>query len=60
MLPMPLPMPPLEQAMQWHKHRTLDPGLAWLRGLMQQAAQAMLADPSLASPVRAALDEAPH
>jgi len=38
-LPVPLPMPAFEQAMQWHKHRSLDPGLLWLRRLMQQAAQ---------------------
>jgi LysR family nod box-dependent transcriptional activator len=47
LLPVPLPMPPLEQATQWHKYRTLDPGLVWLRKLMQQAAAAMLADPAL-------------
>ena len=41
LLPLPLPMPPFEQAMQWHKHRSLDPGLVWLRGLMQQAARAL-------------------
>lgn len=48
LLPMPLPVPLFEQAMQWHKYRTLDPGLVWLRSLMQQAATAMLADPTLA------------
>jgi DNA-binding transcriptional LysR family regulator len=42
LLPLPLPMPPFEQAMQWHKYRSLDPGLLWLRTLMQQAARAML------------------
>jgi len=47
LLPVPLPMPPLEQAMQWHRHRTRDPGLVWLRELMQRAAGAMLADPTL-------------
>ncbi len=36
-LPLPLPMPVFEQAMQWHKHRTNDPGLAWLRSLLTQA-----------------------
>lgn len=39
LLPVPLPMPAFEQAMQWHKYRSLDPGLLWLRGLMQQAAK---------------------
>jgi len=36
-LPMPLPMKHLAQSMQWHKYRTQDPGLLWLRGLLQQA-----------------------
>jgi LysR family nod box-dependent transcriptional activator len=47
LLPLPLPMPALEQAMQWHKYRTLDPGLVWLRTLMQQASAAMNQDPTL-------------
>lgn len=42
-LPLPLPMPPFEQVMQWHKHRTNDPGLVWLRGLLMQAAAEMQA-----------------
>jgi hypothetical protein len=29
----------MEQAMQWHKFRTNDPGLTWLRGLMTEAAR---------------------
>lgn len=41
LLPVPLPMPVFEQAMQWHKHRSLDPGILWLRGLLQEAAQVM-------------------
>jgi LysR family transcriptional regulator, nod-box dependent transcriptional activator len=40
-LPVPLPMPPLEQAMQWHKYRATDPGLIWLRQLLKDAAAAM-------------------
>ena len=48
LLPVPLPMPPLEQVMQWHKYRSLDPGLVWLRNLIKQAAEEMLADPTLA------------
>ncbi len=27
--------------MQWHKYRSTDPGLSWLRGLLQQAARVM-------------------
>lgn len=38
LLPVPLPMPELEQTMQWHKYRAQDPGLVWLRTLLQQAA----------------------
>lgn len=41
LLPMPLPMPPLEQAMQWHKYRSTDPGITWLRELLLQAARSM-------------------
>lgn len=40
-LPVPLPMPQLEQAMQWHKYRAADPGLIWLRQLLKDAAAAM-------------------
>ena len=31
LLPVPLTMPPMEQAMQWHKYRNNDLALAWLR-----------------------------
>jgi LysR family nod box-dependent transcriptional activator len=47
--PVPLPMKNLHQAVQWHKYRTRDPGLVWLRGLLREAADAMgpgLGDPS--------------
>ena len=37
--PTPMKIDPMEQAMQWHKFRTNDPGLSWLRGLMVEAAQ---------------------
>jgi hypothetical protein len=29
----------MEQSVQWHKFRTNDPGLVWLRGLLAQASQ---------------------
>lgn len=45
-LPVPLPMPQLEQAMQWHKYRANDPGLIWLRQLLKDAAALMLAGDS--------------
>lgn len=37
----PLDIPPLEQAMQWHKYRSSDPGLLWLIGLLREAAREM-------------------
>ena len=42
----PVPVPAMEQAMQWHKYRTLDPGLVWLRGLMHEAVRRMDAEAS--------------
>lgn len=39
--PLPLALPPMHQAVQWHKHRTSDPGLAWMRGLLKEAVVAM-------------------
>jgi LysR family nod box-dependent transcriptional activator len=40
----PLPSPAMQQTMQWHKYRTLDPGLVWLRGLLQEAVLCMDAE----------------
>ncbi|UUX95122.1 LysR family transcriptional regulator [Aquabacterium sp. J223] len=37
--PPPLPLS-MSQTMQWHKYRSQDPGLVWLRGLMHAAAAA--------------------
>lgn len=37
LLPLPMPMKHMEQDMQWHKYRTQDPGLVWLRELLHQA-----------------------
>ncbi len=36
--PTPTKIEPMEQAMQWHKFRTKDPALAWLRDLLTEAA----------------------
>lgn len=36
--PVPMPMKTLHQAMQWHKYRSRDPGLIWLRDLLREAA----------------------
>jgi len=40
-LPCPIAIPPMEQALQWHKYRTQDEGLVWLRGLFRQAGEAV-------------------
>jgi DNA-binding transcriptional LysR family regulator len=37
--PTPMKFDAMEQAMQWHKFRTNDPALSWLRGLIVEAAQ---------------------
>ena len=37
--PTPLLFDKMEQAVQWHKFRTNDPGLTWLRGLLAEAAR---------------------
>lgn len=50
LLPVPFPLPELEQVMQWHRHRATDPGLMWLRQLMAQAAMELKTDPSLNDP----------
>lgn len=39
--PCPLPLPPMQQALQWHRYRTQDPGLVWLRQAMRDAVGAM-------------------
>lgn len=38
---LPVPVPKMEQAMQWHQHRTSDSGLRSLRALLKEAAEAM-------------------
>ena len=37
----PLPITSMEQGLQWHKYRTQDPGLVWLRDLLHRAAARM-------------------
>jgi DNA-binding transcriptional LysR family regulator len=39
--PTPIPIDAMEQSMQWHKFRTNDPGLTWLRNLLVEAARRM-------------------
>ncbi|MDQ0072022.1 DNA-binding transcriptional LysR family regulator [Variovorax boronicumulans] len=38
---LPAPALVLEQVQQWHRHRTRDPGLVWVRGLLHAAAARM-------------------
>ena len=38
---LPVPMGHMQQAVQWHRYRTQDPGLVWLRGLLGQSVQRM-------------------
>lgn len=38
---LPLDLPPLTQSMQWHKYRSDDAGLLWVRMLLQQAAHSV-------------------
>lgn len=49
--PPPLPITAMEQGLQWHKYRTSDPGLVWLRGLLKRAVLRM--DAALAVPATA-------
>lgn len=37
----PLPIVAMEQGLQWHKYRTQDPGLVWLRALLRRAVARM-------------------
>jgi LysR family nod box-dependent transcriptional activator len=39
--PTPMPFDRMEQSGQWHKFRTNDPGLIWLRGMLAEAARHM-------------------
>jgi DNA-binding transcriptional LysR family regulator len=39
--PMPVKIEPMTQVMQWHKYRSNDPGLVWLRNALKIAAREM-------------------
>jgi LysR family transcriptional regulator, nod-box dependent transcriptional activator len=39
--PPPIPIAAMEQSVQWHKYRSQDPGLMWLRGLLKKAVERM-------------------
>ena len=45
MKPSPIPLPKVRQTMQWHKFRSNDPGVIWLRELLLKAVDRMNADP---------------
>lgn len=38
-LPPPVEIPVLQQVVQWHKHRSAEPGLLWLRGVLEEEAK---------------------
>jgi DNA-binding transcriptional LysR family regulator len=40
-LPPPMPIPEIQQVIQWHKYRGSDGGLRWLRDLMREGAENM-------------------
>lgn len=44
--PLPIPIPPARQMVQWHEYRAHDPGIVWLRTMMQQAARDLNLDSS--------------
>ena len=35
---LPIPLPPLRQSLQWHEHRSRDPGLVWMRAALRTVA----------------------
>jgi DNA-binding transcriptional LysR family regulator len=37
--PMPIPLPPLQMNMQWHRYHNHDAGTRWLCGILREAAQ---------------------
>ncbi|NWK79545.1 LysR family transcriptional regulator, partial [Aquitalea sp. LB_tupeE] len=37
----PLPLAQMHQMMQWHRYRTNDPGIEWLRRVILESAQEM-------------------
>ena len=49
----PVVLPRMAQSVQWHKYRSRDPGLVWLRGLLHQAVEEMDAPPQPALPTSA-------
>jgi DNA-binding transcriptional LysR family regulator len=42
--PLPFPWTRLDEVLQWHGHRSRDPGLVWLRGIFEEAAAMMMSE----------------
>jgi len=54
-VPLPVPLPVLEEAMMWHPRLDRDAGHAWLRGVLRETAAALPAvgrEPQAAVPLR--------
>lgn len=45
-LPCPIPISPIIVAVQWHRYQTLDPAIAWTRGVLQELGAALEAGKS--------------
>lgn len=43
LLPLPLEMPTLTEAIQWHKFFDLDPGIAWIKNILKEVANTQIA-----------------
>jgi LysR family transcriptional regulator, nod-box dependent transcriptional activator len=60
----PFELPPLAEAMQWHRHFNADPGTLWLRGVLKEVARNMeplrLTEPEQRGPVLAFPDSVAH
>jgi DNA-binding transcriptional LysR family regulator len=57
LVPIPLPMPVLEEAMMWHPRLDRDAGHAWLRGMLRETAAAL---PRLGREPRAPMHHRPR
>lgn len=50
LFPLPLPMPPVREVVQWHKYSAEDPGIMWLQQLFRQVSSELPGSPLLSSP----------
>jgi LysR family nod box-dependent transcriptional activator len=44
LIPLPVPVPPMTEVLQWHKYRDQDPAYAWLRGALKAQAEKLARD----------------